>query len=145
MKHTLKAAILTLALSTAPMAAHAETAKELVVKAITEIFIDGNSDAIDTYFSEDYIQHSPTIKPGREVIKEMFSNMPPSYKYEMGMVIGEGDLVAVHGRLTGFSPKPLISVDIFRVEDGQIAEHWDVLQEEILDTASGEPMFTPMQ
>lgn len=145
MKHTLKAAILTLAFSAVPVAAYADTAKEIVIKAVTEIFIDGNSDAIDTYFSEDYIQHSPTIKPGREVIKEMFSNMPPNYKYEMGMVIGDGDLVAVHGRLTGFSPKPLIAVDIFRVEDGLIAEHWDVLQEEILDTVSGEPMFTPMQ
>jgi predicted SnoaL-like aldol condensation-catalyzing enzyme len=61
------------------------------------------------------------------------------------MVIAEDDMVAIHGRYTGIAPTPLIVVDIFRVEDGKIAEHWDVLQAEVLETASGLPMFEPMQ
>jgi predicted SnoaL-like aldol condensation-catalyzing enzyme len=48
----------------------------------------------------------------------------------------------VHGRFTGNTPKPQIAVDIFRVIDGKITEHWDVLQEEV-DSASGNPMFDP--
>ena len=37
---------------------------------------------------------------------------------------------------------PMVGVDIFRVEDGRIAEHWDVLEEEVSPTSSGHPMFT---
>jgi predicted SnoaL-like aldol condensation-catalyzing enzyme len=53
-------------------------------------------------------------------------------------------LVMVHGRYVGFGPKPMIAVDIFRVANGKLAEHWDVLQEEVpaSATASGNPMFT---
>lgn len=145
MKNTLKAALVSLALCAAPVSAHAETAKELVVKAMTEIFVNGNTDVIDTYFADDYIQHNPTIKSGRESVKQAFGHLPPNFKYEIGMVIADGDMVAVHARYTGFGPTPMIAVDIFRVEDGLIAEHWDVLQPEVTDTASGEPMFTPMQ
>jgi predicted SnoaL-like aldol condensation-catalyzing enzyme len=59
------------------------------------------------------------------------------------MAVAEGDLVMVHGRYIGFGPKPMIAVDIFRVANGKLAEHWDVLQEEVTAsaTASGNPMF----
>ncbi len=65
--------------------------------------------------------------------------------YEIGMVVAEGDLVMVHGRYVGWGPKPLVAVDIFRVKDGKVLEHWDVMQEEVPadKTASGNPMFTP--
>ena len=61
-----------------------------------------------------------------------------------GMAVAEGDLVMVHGRYTGWGPKPMVAVDIFRLKDGKVVEHWDVLQEEVLpaDTASGNAMFT---
>src|SRR5712675_2069520 len=60
-----------------------------------------------------------------------------------GMAVAEGNLVMVHGRYIGFGPKPMIAVDIFRVANGKVAEHWDVLQEEVpaSATASGNPMF----
>jgi predicted SnoaL-like aldol condensation-catalyzing enzyme len=50
----------------------------------------------------------------------------------------------VHGRYTGWGPKPMVAVDIFRVENGKVAEHWDVMQEEVPagQTASGNPMFS---
>ena len=49
-------------------------------------------------------------------------------------------------RNVGLGPKPLIAVDIFRIKDGKLAEHWDVLQEEVPAalTASKNPMF-PIQ
>jgi predicted SnoaL-like aldol condensation-catalyzing enzyme len=49
----------------------------------------------------------------------------------------------VHGRYVGWGPKPMIAVDIFRVANGKLAEHWDVMQEEVeaSATASGNPMF----
>ena len=64
--------------------------------------------------------------------------------YEPGMTVADGDLVMVHGRYTGWGPKPMVAVDIFRVENGKVVEHWDVMQEEVpaSDTASGNAMFT---
>jgi predicted SnoaL-like aldol condensation-catalyzing enzyme len=60
------------------------------------------------------------------------------------MIVAEGDLVMIHGRYTGWGPKPMVAVDIFRVVDGKLVEHWDVLQEEVpaSATASGNPMFS---
>ncbi|WP_416883610.1 nuclear transport factor 2 family protein [Marivita sp.] len=128
-----------------PTGAKANDAKELVIRALTEAMIERDVTAIDRYWAEDYIQHNPMAPSGREPIRGLIANAPKGATYEMGMVIAEGDLVAVHGRITGIGPKPLIAIDIYRVEDGMIAEHWDVIQEEVLETASGNPMFEPAQ
>ena len=118
------------------------TNKELVIKAVTEVFINGDATALDKYWSENYVQHNPQIPNGREALKQLLSG-GGNMKYEMGLVIADGDFVMVHARFTGFGPKPLIAVDIFRVKEGKLAEHWDVLQEEVPaeNTASKNPMF----
>ena len=60
------------------------------------------------------------------------------------MAVAEGNFVMVHGRYTGWAPKPMVAVDIFRVEGGKVVEHWDVMQEEVpaANTKSGNAMFT---
>jgi len=60
------------------------------------------------------------------------------------MVVAEGDLVMVHGRYAGWGPKPLVAVDFFKLKDGKVVEHWDVMQEEVpaSATANGNPMFS---
>jgi predicted SnoaL-like aldol condensation-catalyzing enzyme len=118
------------------------TNKELVIKALTELFINGNATALDSYWSEDYIQHNPQIPNGREALKQLMSGAG-NMKYEIGLVVADGDFVMVHARITGLGPKPLIGVDIFRVKEGKLVEHWDVLQEEVPaeNTASKNRMF----
>ena len=118
------------------------TNKELVIKAVTEVFINGDATALDKYWSENYVQHNPQIPNGREALKQLMSG-GGNMKYEMGLVVADGDFVMVHARITGFGPKPLIAVDIFRVKEGKLAEHWDVLQEEVPaeNTASKNSMF----
>ena len=131
------------------MAEGTETKKmsnmEIVRTALTEAFINGDLSAIDKYWAEDYIQHNPMVGNGREALKQFFSSMAGKIKYEMGMMAENGEFVMVHGRFTGFGPKPLIAVDIVRVKDGKLVEHWDVLQEEVPadSTASKNPMFSP--
>jgi len=63
------------------------------------------------------------------------------------MVVAEGNLVMVHGRYVGWGPKHMIAVDIFRVVNSKLVEHWDVMQEEVpaSKTASGNPMFSPLR
>ena len=60
--------------------------------------------------------------------------------HQTGMVAADRDIVMVHGRYEGLGPKPMVGVDIYRIEDGRTAEHWVVLQEEVSPTASGHPM-----
>ena len=121
-----------------------ESNKEIVMKALKGVFVERDATVVDRYFSPDYMQHNPVIPNGPSAI----ANLIPTLKdltYESGMVVAEGDLVMVHGRYVGWGPKPLIAVDIFRVKDGKVVEHWDVLQEEVpaSETASGNPMFSP--
>ena len=146
MKSSVIAAITGATLAFAPFAVQAdedltEANKALVLTAATELLVNGDPSNVDAYFHEDYLQHNPNFPSGSAVIKELFSNMPEGFSYEIGTVVAEDDMVVLHSRVTGFGPNPMIVFDMFRVEDGKIAEHWDILQEEVTETASGLPMW----
>ena len=123
--------------------------KALVLTAMKAVFVNRDLSAFDKYWAEDYIQHNHYIPPFREGLRELAANVPADFTYEPGMIIGEGDLVMIHGRYSAHGPfnKPVIAVDIFRIENGLLAEHWDVLEEEVpaAQTASGNEMFTNPQ
>ncbi|HTD06941.1 nuclear transport factor 2 family protein [Undibacterium sp.] len=121
-----------------------ETNKQIALHALTGAFIDRDPSAVDKYISPNYIQHNPTIQNGPAAIKEVIPKLPKDFLYQPGMAVAEGDLVMVHGRYVGWGPKPMVGVDIFRVKDGKVVEHWDVLQEEVpaSATANGNPMFS---
>ena len=127
---------------TAQGASHFLSNKDIVVKGMTGLFITRDASVIDKYWSPTYVQHNPTAPNGTDVLKGWIGSLGPNFKYEPGMVVAEGDLVMMHGRYTGLGPKAMVGVDIFRLAKGKIVEHWDVLQEENLQTVSGNPMFT---
>ncbi len=116
---------------------------DLVVEAMTAFFVNRDASALERYWAPDYAQHNPTMPDGTGALAPALTMLPPEFTYEIGNVAGEGELVFVHGRYTGMGPAPMIAVDIFRVRDGKIVEHWDVLQPEEQQTASGRPMFEP--
>ena len=120
-----------------------ENAKQIALRALTGAFIERDPSVVERYFAEDYVQHNPAIPNGRAAIPGLIANLSKDFSYEPGMVVAEEDLVMVHGRYVGWGPKPMIAVDIFRVANGKLAEHWDVMQEEVeaSATASGNPMF----
>jgi predicted SnoaL-like aldol condensation-catalyzing enzyme len=120
-----------------------ENAKEIALRALTGAFIDRDPAVVERYFAPDYIQHNPAIQNGREAIPALIAGLSKDFSYEPGMVVAEGDLVMVHGRYAGWGPKPMVAVDIFRVVNGKLVEHWDVMQEEVpaMATVSGNPMF----
>ena len=119
------------------------TNSDLVREAMTALFINGDLSALERYWAPDYAQHNPQLPDGTDALRAALGSMASDAKYEMGAIAGEGDIVFVHGRYTGMAPTPMIVVDIFRVADGKIVEHWDVLQPEEQETASGRPMFEP--
>jgi predicted SnoaL-like aldol condensation-catalyzing enzyme len=120
-----------------------EANKALVLAGIKGVFIERDPTVIDNLFSADYRQHNPQIPNGPAAIKALLGNLSRDFKYEPGLVMADGDYVSIHGRYTGWGPKPMIAVDIFRVANGKIAEHWDVMQEEVpaSQSANGNSMF----
>ena len=125
----------------------ADDNKALVLAGITGVFIDRDPTVLDRLFSDDYKQHNPQIPNGTAAIKSLLHNLSRDFEYRPGVVVCDGDYVMVHGRYVGWGPKPIIGVDIFRVAGGKIAEHWDVLQEEIPaeQSVNGNDMFTGPQ
>ena len=121
-----------------------EANKKLVSNAMHELFVTKNAEkAVRLYFGKPYLQHNPTIPDGAEDLPKVVASLPANFKYEPGVIVADGDLVMIHGRYTGWGPKPLVTVDIFRVRKGKLVEHWDVMQEDVpaSRTKSRRPMF----
>jgi predicted SnoaL-like aldol condensation-catalyzing enzyme len=121
-----------------------EKNKALVLEAFNTLFNKRDYPAAERYWSPDYIQHSAHIEPGREGLFNLIKSLPPTLKYEPGVVIADGDFVIVHGRFSGFgAPVNWIAADILVVKDGILMEHWDVIQDEATEeqSKSGNPMF----
>jgi predicted SnoaL-like aldol condensation-catalyzing enzyme len=121
-----------------------EKNKALVLKAFDTLFNKRDYATAERFWSPNYIQHSAHILPGRDGLFNLVKASPPSLKYEHGLIVAEGDFVMVHGRYsnTGLRANWII-VDIVRIENGILAEHWDVIQDEATreQSKSGMPMF----
>jgi predicted SnoaL-like aldol condensation-catalyzing enzyme len=119
------------------MAPKESTAKELVRTAVGELFGDKDPGAVDRWVSPGYIQHSSLAEDGPEALRTLIAGLQPDFRYEQARILADGDLVALHGVYHGFGPQPLVGFDIFRVEGGRIAEHWDALTPVVTSTVSG--------
>jgi len=121
-----------------------EKNKTLVLEAFDTLFNKRDYTAAERYWSPKYIQHSAHIESGRDGLFSLIKSIPPTLRYEPGVIVAEGDLVIVHGRFSGFgAPVNWIAADIVRVKDGVLVEHWDVIQSEATreQSKSGKPMF----
>lgn len=119
--------------------------KALVLEAMTSLFQRHDASAVERLYASDYIQHNPNIPQGRDALQALVAELSPAVYYEPGLVIAEGAFVAIHGRIRGWADEPQVVVDLFRIEGGKLAEHWDVLQNEVPVTAAlgGISMFEP--
>jgi predicted SnoaL-like aldol condensation-catalyzing enzyme len=120
--------------------------KKLVMAAFDLLFVQHKVDqAVDTYFDSGYIQHNPMAATGAEPMRKFFKDFyasDPGASVKVSQVLADGDLVAVH-YLTKFKPddRGFAVVDIFRVANGKIAEHWDVVQPVPEKSANSNGMF----
>ena len=121
-----------------------ENNRKLVLEAFDTLFNKRDYAAAERYWSPDYIQHSAHIGPGREGLFNLIKSIPPTLKYEPGVIVAEGDFVIIHGRFSGIGlPVNWIAADIIRMKDGVLLEHWDVIQDEATQeqSKSRNPMF----
>jgi len=118
--------------------------KALVLKAFDTLFNRRDYAAAERFWSPGYIQHSAHIPPGREGLFSLVKGLPSTLRYEHGTILAEGQFVMVHGRYSGTGlPANWVVVDVVRIENGVLAEHWDVIQDEATreQSRSGLPMF----
>ncbi|MEP7239475.1 MAG: nuclear transport factor 2 family protein [Devosia sp.] len=123
-----------------------EQNKQLVTTAYQALFGDHDLTALDRYWADTYIQHNPYMSDGREAVKQALKQWgildAPKQKISFLRVIAESDLVmtqiAQPGQKNG---PPTVIVDIFRVADGKIAEHWDVTQQVPNDATNQRSMY----
>jgi len=111
--------------------------KSVVLSAAGELFGNQDPSAVDRWVAADYRQHSALAADGPEALRELVAGLPSGFRYDLARVLADGDLVALHGTYYGFGPDPLVAFDIFRVQDGKLAEHWDALTPVARTTASG--------
>ena len=117
-----------------------------MVEDFANIFYDKKNvrEAFMKYVTEDYIQHNPGLPDGREAAIEMlepkFSS--PLSTFSVKRILVDGDLAAIHlhGKMSPDHPGGAV-VDIFRIKDKKIVEHWDVLQAIPTESVNPHPMF----
>jgi predicted SnoaL-like aldol condensation-catalyzing enzyme len=111
----------------------------LVLEMFEAVLNPMDSGAVDRFISPAYIQHNQMAEPGRDGLKRFLDTIraeTPEAVHDVKRAFVDGDHVTVHyhvRRWPGDSGWAVI--DIFRVENGLIAEHWDVMQ----DVAPGGP------
>jgi predicted SnoaL-like aldol condensation-catalyzing enzyme len=116
--------------------------REVIELLCNEVFNGHKFNMLDKYMRDDYIQHNADVPQGKAGFKEFFTNTfksIPDFGYTIKHIVAEGDLVMLHAATTGthtggkwMNHPPtgnkinIEVVDIFRFQDGKIAEHWDV-------------------
>jgi predicted SnoaL-like aldol condensation-catalyzing enzyme len=120
--------------------------KAVAVRVLKGVFEQGDTLVVDRYVRPDYIQHNPSAPDGAETLKNLgvgFHQQFPDAEYDVKRVISEGDLVVVHSNtVTTPGTRGAAVFDIFRFQDGKIAEHWDVSQNVPETSANGNDMFS---
>jgi len=119
---------------------HLAANKRFVYDFWREVFEGGHMELADKYMAESYIQHNPNVATGRAAFVEAFSKrvkpqpIEARIKAPVVAIVAEGDLVILSFVREGTDPKDAAKkytttwFDMFRIESGKIAEHWDPAQ-----------------
>jgi len=114
--------------------------KRLVYDFWREVFEGGHMELADKYMAESYIQHNPTVPTGRAAFIDFFSKfakpkpIEATVKAPLVAIVAEGDVVVLSFVREVAEPADPARkytttwFDMFRIEDGKIAEHWDGAQ-----------------
>lgn len=109
------------------------TNKQKVLSFYKQIVGQRKTELIPDFIVEDYKQHNPTVKQGREGVTEMINylkKLPPppvDAKSPIVRAIQEGDFVVTHLDVQ-FMEKRMAVIDLFKLKDGMLIEHWDAIQ-----------------
>lgn len=120
----------------------AEANKRMVGAFAEAAFVKKDLAAVDQYVRNDYIQHNPLVGQGASGFKEFFYawfEAVPDWNYTLKKIVAEGNEVWAYGTYSGTLVTDWLgipaskqryafdAVDVFRIQDGKLAEHWDVM------------------
>ncbi len=113
--------------------AQEEANLKLVLDMFAHVLNPMDSGAVERFIAPGYVQHSQLAPPGRDALKaflDMIRAQTPDAVHDVKRAFVDGDHVTVHYHVRRH-PGDLgwAVIDIFRVADGLIAEHWDVMQD----------------
>lgn len=123
------------------VADQAQRNTDIVLTAMRELFTEKDITALDRYWAEPYVQHSPQMPSGLDTLRAVVPGLQ-GFSWEPQRIAAQGDLVFTHSIVHGWAPNPVVIVDIFRLDNGRIVEHWDVIQDLTAPeaTVDGNPM-----
>jgi len=117
----------------------------LVRGLFDEVLNPMDSAAVDRFIAADYIQHNPKVENGREPLKaflDFIRGESPTAVHDVKRLFADGDHVIVHYHVRRWPGDAGFAVmDIFRIADGLIVEHWDVSQDVVVDGPNVNGMF----
>lgn len=119
--------------------------KEIATKAQEAFFKDYDEEGVKRYFREDYIQHNPHVPTG---IAPVLSFLPilknAKTTYKTHRMLEDGEFIIMHNTYNNaeaFGAKQVVTFDVWRMQDGKVAEHWDAIAPIAHKTASGRTQF----
>jgi len=126
------------------MASLQETNKEIVKKFYDLIINKKDFEAVRPYIGPRYKQHNPLVKDYPEGLREFIEFLKKNYpeaRSEIKRVIAEDDYVVLHVHSIRSPKIQRAIIEVFRLENGKIDEHWDVIQEIPETSANPNGMF----
>ena len=121
-----------------------ERNKQIATTTYQSIFGDQDITAIEEYISKDFIQHNPTIADGLEGVKALVQMLAsqgvPKQKISFKHVVAEKDIVFLHSRYE-MAGKEWRFIDIYRIENDKLVEHWDAMMPMPDERANNNPLF----
>ena len=122
-----------------------EANRRLVANMYERVLKPLDSSRVDEFFATDYVQHSPLAATGAQGLKDFLDwarARAPAAEHRVKRMFVDGDYVIAHVHVI-INPGDTGNavVDIFRIANGRIAEHWDVAQEVPTEAANTNGMF----
>jgi predicted SnoaL-like aldol condensation-catalyzing enzyme len=116
-----------------PTASKLTSNKQAVLRFYETAFNDKDIDAVPALVGDPYTQHNPLIADGVDGLRARLSQLReafPALRVEVKRLVAEDDYVVAHVHAVRVPGGPGTAImDIFKLEDGKVVEHWDVLQE----------------
>lgn len=116
--------------------------KEIALKLLTQGVVNFDREYIMRYAAPEYRQHNPVVADGRDGLLDFIDsleNQGTQINITSIRILAEGDLVMIHQQAQVNSDN-VVAIDLFKISNNKIIEHWDVIQPEIIDTVNGHSM-----
>lgn len=119
--------------------------KQTAMEAQDAFFKDFDAEKMKKYFHEDYIQHNPYVATGLTPALGFLPVLKDAgLTYKTHRLLEDGDFIVMHNtydNAEAFGAKQVVTFDVWRMQDGQVVEHWDAISPVIEKTASGRSQF----